>query len=167
MALSVIPKNFCNGKLTILDGAALTFEIPFHNGDLSLGGLSDTWRDITKYETRGVFNTAQHTTRTYPTISFSCKLVELTNVTTGNILDALNRNGAWAAATGTLGTGLPYCVNLKFEIEGTDFGDGADGTTTFTKCRCVYDITEGDPDTINVTAEVLGTATGDLAPTAP
>lgn len=167
MALSTTVKNFCDGTLTIADGAALTFAIPYSNGDFAFDGLSDKWAEVSAYETRGTFNNLRHTTRTYPTGSFSVKMTEFTNVTTGVLTDALAKNGAWNAATGTLGTGLPYTVNLTFAVEGNDFGDGADHSVVFTKCRCTFGFAEGDPNTINVSFTCYGTVTGDLVPTSP
>lgn len=169
MALSTTIKNFCDGSLLINDatGTPLACTVPYSNGDFAFDGLSDTWKEVSAYETRGTFNTLRHTTRTYPTGSFSVKMSEFTNALTGVVTDALTKNGAWASAVSTLGTGMPYCVKLTFTVEGTDFGDGADASVIFTNCRCTYGFAEGDPNTINVSFTCYGTSTGDLAPVLP
>ena len=48
-------------------------------------------------------------------------------------------------------------LDLEFTVEGTDWGDGADNVVTFTKCIFKYDLKEGDPTKITITATCMGT----------
>lgn len=170
MALSTVIKNFTDGGLLIEDGTdtPLSLTVAFENGDFAVSGLASQLSEVAAYESRGSFKTLRHTTRTYPSGSFSAMMAEFSEDSTGTIADALLKQGTkWSAAVSTLGTGLPYTVDLTFVVEGTNFGDGADGTFTLEDCYCTIDFAEGDPNTFSISFTVYGDITGDIALTAP
>lgn len=170
MALPTNIKNLNSGAVTLADATGTpitTGAVNYANGDFSASGLSEKWNNVSAYESRGVFINLAHTTRTYPSGSFSVMMSGFTNATAGLVTDAIAKNGAFAAGVSALGTGMPWALNITFAVEGTDFGDSADHSVTFTKCYCTFDIAEGDPNTVTVNWTCYGTATGDLAPTTP
>lgn len=169
MALVTNIKNFTDGKVTLNDGTGtpIVCEARYANGDFSASGLAESWKNVTAYESRGTFINARHTTRTYPSGSFSVQMAAFTNAAVNEVADAVLKNGAFAAGVSTLGTGMPWALDLTFTVEGTDFGDSADNSVIFTKCFCTLDFAEGDPNSMTVNWVCYGTATGDLAPTLP
>ena len=164
MSASSVVKNFSDGSLTILDGSTLTFVIPFDNGDFSADGLKYKRRETVAYQHRGVTSSIRHTSVTYPTFSFTCSMSTLTSATQTSISDAILKNGAWAAAVSTLGaTADVYTVDLKITVEGTNFGDAGDPTTTFEDCELSFSFAEGDPNTFSISGTCYGAVVGDLA----
>lgn len=170
MALSTVVKSFQDGSLVIEDGTGtpLSITVQFEMGDFSLSGLSANQQEVSAYESRGKFKTLRHTTRTYPTVSFSAMAAEFSEDSTGTLADALLKNGTvWSAAVSTLGTGLPYTVKMTFNVEGTDFGDAADGQIVLDDVYATIDFAEGDPNSFSVSGTVYGAITGDLAVDTP
>lgn len=171
MALSTVIKNFTDGSLTIADGTGTPLEITvqFENGDFSVSGLSPQLREVAAYESRGSFNTLRHTNRTYPSGSFTAKAAEFSEDSVGTLADAILQQGTvWAAALSTLGANADvYTVDLQFTVEGTDFGDAADGALTLEDCYCTIDFAEGDPNSFTVNFVVYGDISGDISITAP
>jgi hypothetical protein len=73
------------------------------------------------------------------------------------LIDFLDKTGSFSGNTSAGGAGYEqYLINIKLTVEGTDNGDTADHTATAAKCLCTWSFSESDPDTISVTAEVLG-----------
>lgn len=165
MAVSTHVKNFTMTAITLVDGTTPTAEslvVALAQGDLQLEGLEEVLREVSKYETRGVFNSAAYTNKKYPTGSFSVKLSQFTDATNGTFLDFLRRTGAFSSNVSTLGTGtgLPYTIDLDIDIEGTDYGDAADHGLLATDVHFnAIGFAEGDPDIINASFEVWGTIT--------
>jgi hypothetical protein len=163
MAHSTIVKNFGDGSITIEDGTtptALDYTCSFDQGDLSITGLSATQREVTAYERRGVLKTVRHTTRTYPTGSFSLMLADLSDGTDETLVDILMKQGAFSAAVSTLDANAEvYTTKITLTIEGTDHGDAADHTLVLDDVHCTVDVAEGDPNTVTVNFTVYGSVT--------
>lgn len=172
MALSTVIKNFTDGSLTISDGTtptALSITVQFENGDFSITGLAAQLSEVAAYETRGGLSSLRHTNRVYPSGSFTAKMAEFSEDDTGTLADAVLKQGTtWAAAVSTLGANADVDTrDLTFAVEGTDFGDAADGSITLEDCYLTIDFSEGDPNTFTVNWTLYGDVTGDIAITAP
>jgi hypothetical protein len=166
MASSTVVKNFSDGSITIKDGTGtpISLSLRFDNGDFSISGLKKTLKETTAYQHRGVLSSVRHTTRTFPTFSFTGSVSELTSASANNLADAVLRNGAFASAVSTLGSSADvYTLDVTFTIEGTNFGDSADATFTLEDCELSLDFSDGDPMTFSVSGTVFGSVTGDLA----
>ena len=166
MALSTVVKNMRDGSLIMSDGSGtpITLPVQFDQGDFSITGLKAKLAETTAYETRGLLRSVRHTTRTYPTGSFTCMMADFTEATTGTVADAILKNGAFSAAVSSDGaTADVYKLNLAFTCAGIVHGDAADGAFTLTNSECVFDFTENDPNSFSITFTVYGAITGDLA----
>lgn len=166
MADSTFIKNLNNGTLTIQDGTGSPIDVivPFDNGDFSISGLSQKLNEVVAYESRGTLNTVRHTSRTYPTFSFTTQMAKFTSATDTSVSDAILQNGAFASAVSTLSANADvYTLFLTFDVEGTDFGDSGDHQLTLDDCHCTIDFSEGDPNSFSISGTVYGTIGGDLA----
>lgn len=169
MAKSTYVKNFTHGTVTLIGGATptpLELELECDNGDISVSGLVDGLHEIIKYERRGRLKSVARGTRVYPSGSLTAMFSQFTDATTGCISDFLSikAGSAFAARVGTMGAApKPDTIDIKIQIEGTDFGDDFDHTFTMEDCRVSLDWSEGDPDTWSLSWEILGAITGDVA----
>ena len=160
MANSTVVKNFLDGQLTLSDGTGspVTHVVDFDQGDFSISGLSATQREVAAYESRGVLKTLRHTSRTYPSGSFTVMLSDITDASDATMVDFLLKQGSFSGNASTV-AGDVYCIDLILDIEGTDLGDDDDETITLTDCYCTVDISEGDPSVITVNYTCYGTVT--------
>jgi len=171
VALSTVVKNMRDGSLTIKDGTGtpLSITVQFDTGDFSITGLKAKLAETTAYETRGQLRTVRHTTRIYPTGSFTAYMAEFSENSVGTLADAILKNGTvWSAAISTDAGGANadvYLVDLEFTCEGTDYGDSSDHIFGMTKCECVIDFSENDPNSFSVAFTCYGALTGGLATT--
>lgn len=161
MAISSVAKNFRDGSVTLADGAALTMSLNYTGGDFSINGLIQGQAEVAKYMNRGSLFSVRKTTQTFPTFSFTAILTDVSDGTDKTLQDAFLKLGAWASATSTLGANADvYTLNITWTIEGTDHGDASDHTVVMSNCRVTdLSMTEGDPDMINISGEILGTVT--------
>ena len=161
MAISSVAKNFRDGTVTIADGAALNMTLNYTGGDFSVNGLVQGQTEVAKYMNRGAFFSARKTTQTFPTFSFTAILTDVSDGTNKTLQDAFLKLGAWASAQSTLGVNADvYTLNLTWTIEGTDHGDPADHEVVMGNCRVTdLSMSEGDPDMINISGEILGSIT--------
>lgn len=165
MALSTFVKDNCQGRLYLVRGATELL-VPFDNGDLSIEGINRTLNEVLKFEGRGKIQGTNLGARMYPSISFTAKIAEFTNVTAGVITDFLNRSNGYSAVVSSEGTNHPVdTIGMRYEIEGNSFGDDADSTVTLARVAYTYGISEseGSPTTISISGEVLGAITGGIA----
>ena len=167
MAQSSYIKNFTHGSIIIRDGTQptpLEVSLDCDSGDISLTGLVDGLYEIIKYERRGRLKSVARGNRVYPSGSLSALWAQFTDASAGTVQDMLGGTlgSGYAARVGTLGLGKPVCFDIEVTIEGTDFGDDFDHSFTMTDCRISHDWSEGDPDTISLSWEILGEITGDL-----
>jgi len=166
MAVSTFVKNFTHGSLLLSDGTGtpVTLTVDCMNGDFSISGLAKILRETAKYESRGLLKSVAHTTRTYPSGSFSAMMTAFTEaIAPGTLADFVLNQAAYSANVSTLGASAQvYAIDLVVTIEGTDFGDAADHTFTLSDCRCTIDFAEGDPNQFTLNFEVLGAVTNGL-----
>jgi len=169
MALATFVKNFQHGTILINDGTGtpLAATLTFDNGDFQASGITKTLREVVKYERRGALKSVGHTTRTYPTFTFSCMVAELTSATTGLAVDILLAQNAYSSAVSTLKvspitTHPVYTVKLTFTIDTVTFESGVSSVGWVMNDCYITDIqfAEGDPDTLTFSGEVLGAMTG-------
>lgn len=167
MAISTQPKCDVYGLLTVIDGTtptALELPLGFDNGDFAVSGLSQTLNEAIVVERRGQFVGLQHGARTYPQISFTGILMSLEHAAApGAFEEFLMKLNAYSASVGTLGTGRPRTVDLKWEVEGTLFGDENDIACLFNDVYFTFDMQEGRPTTFSYTGTVYGAISGPLA----
>lgn len=165
--LSTYIKNFTHGTVRILDGTGTPLAIiaECDNGDINVSGLVDGLGEIIKYERRGRLKSVARGARVYPSGGMTAQWAQFTDATNGTIEDMLTgkSGSAYAARVGTLGAGRPVTFDIEVTIEGTDFGDDFDHTFTMEDCRITHDWSEGDPNTLSLSWEILGAITGDLA----
>lgn len=158
MAESAVPKVPRDGSLVVKDGTATpnTYTVQYSDAVQYTG---------TQAAPIHVFNRG---TRVYtrlgndgiPSISFTAILPSFTDGTDVTVLDAMLKTGAASGWTKVLSTCEDYNVTLSFSVEGTDHGDDTDHTIECTGVRVTeYVITEGEPNTVTFSAEVLGTTT--------
>lgn len=168
MPSSTVPKNLCDGSITLRDGTGspITVTVKFDNADFSVEGLAEDLRETVAYQSRGALNGIRHTTRTFPTFSFSCQMSEFSSASANSVSDAILRNGAFAAAVSTAPGGANadvYTLDVVITEEGTNFGDSADHTFTMEDCRLTLNYSEGDPNTFSISGTCYGAVSGDLA----
>ena len=167
MALSTVVKNMRDGSLTMSDGTGgtpISITVQFDQGDFSITGLKAKLAETTAYETRGLLRSVRHTTRVYPTGSFSCMMADFSEATTGTVADAILKNGAFASAVSSDGsTADVYKLDLAFTCAGIVHGDAADHSFTLSNCECSIDFSEGDPNSFSISFTVYGAITGGLA----
>ena len=161
MAISTVAKNFRDGSVSITDGAGLTMDLNYTAGDFNISGLIEGQKEVAKYLNRGDFFSARKTNQVFASFSFTAILTDVADGTNKTLQDAFLKSGAWASAVSSLGTNEEvYTLNLVWTIEGTDHGDPTDHTVSMSHCRCSdLSMTEGDPDMINISGEILGAVT--------
>lgn len=155
--------NFTHGQIIISDGTGtpLTVTLTLDQGDFSISGLADRLREIAAYETRGTLRGVALTNRTYPTLSFTSLISEWSDAAAGTVLDMITGSGQFAARIGTLGADHPViCLDCKFQF--VDYG-GNGHDLTLHDCNFQFDFSEGDADSLALSATVYGEIDGDLA----
>ena len=136
----------------------------FDNADFSVEGLKFKLRETTAYQHRGVLSSVRHTTRTFPTGTFTCSMAEFTAASAVSVSDAVLKNGSFASAVSTLGSNADvYTLDVTITEEGTNFGDSADHTFTLEDCELSLSYSQGDPNTFSLSFTCYGAITGDLA----
>lgn len=166
MALSDIIKNFTDGRLTLIDGTPVTpleLLIPFDNGDWSITGLKKVLNESVAYESRGKIKSLRHTVRRYIAFSGTAMYAEFSEAT-GTIADFVFAQTAFSARISTADVpGNVDQMHVKFETEGTDLGDAADGVVTIKGVEVdSFDFAEGDPDQFSVSGTGYLDISGDI-----
>lgn len=177
MSVSSIVKTNVSGTITLIDGTtptAIELALSFDRGDLNVSGLKEVLNETITVERRGRFVNSAHGNRVYPSFSFSCWLSAFQDSGTapGNILTWIQRTtgSAYAALVSSLQPGAsanadtPFAFDIKYDLEGADFGDSADHTFTLGDCE-VLDFTfaeAADGLSVSVNGVVRGAVSGDL-----
>lgn len=167
MAVSPVIKTSIDGSILLEDGTtptAVSLTLPFTNGDFGATQIKKLLNESVAIEGRGKLRSVRPGARIYPQLSFTCQLSQFTAASSpGDVLDFILAQGPYASNESTLAGGV-HCVDLTFTIEGTDLGDSADHTVTFSKVDVQFDFSESqDGNTVSITGTVYGTITGDLA----
>jgi hypothetical protein len=168
MAISTVTKNLNDGSITLADGTGtpVTLVVPVTIGDEAIQGLravsgiTAKYNEVVAYEARGKLDGVRHTSRFYPSGSFTAHFREFTSASVGVLSDFLLKQNGYSANLSTLGSSVDvYCVKITITIEGTNHGDGTDGTAVLTNCHCTLDWSAGDPSTFTVNYVCYGTVT--------
>ncbi len=169
MAVSTVTANLLDGSLVLSDGTGtpVTLTVPCSVGDTSidalmaLSGITGEYNETVAYECRGALDSVRHSTRIYPSISFTAHMRDATSGSAGNVLDFVRQLNAYSANLSTLDAGADadvYCIDIILTIEKSDHG-GTDSVITATNCRVVATLAEGDPNTISFAGICYGTVT--------
>jgi hypothetical protein len=166
MPNSTVVKDWKDGLVTVKDGTGTPISVTekFGNGDFQFSGMSADMRALNIYRGRGSRTGARYGDQIEASGSFSVQVAEFTSATATSIVDAILKNGAFAAAVSTLGANAEvYTLDLTFTMEGSDLGDSDDHEVTFEDCHCTVDFAEGQPNVATINWVCLGAITGDLA----
>jgi len=167
MAESVIPKVIKDGTITLLDGTtptALEYEIQCEDGTFAIDPGTPETVDV--YD-RDSLCSSRLGRDAIGTLSFSAHMREFANDTDGTLLDFIEGTGGKYGSGGstpalnsdTTGAMEGNIRHVKYLAEGTDHGDAHDHQILATKVRLSWSFSEGNPDIINVTGQILGTIT--------
>jgi hypothetical protein len=169
MPASSFVKNQNDGSVTLkANGGTPSITLAFDSGDFSATGIKRKLQDTNAYQRRGALTTVRHTTRNFPTISFTAQFTNFEGNegggSNGNPLEAaLGDGGTWGSANSTLGANADvYTLDVEFVVEGSDFGDSGDHDVTFHDVELSWDISEGDPTTVSFSGTVYGEIDGDV-----
>lgn len=159
MAYSTIPKVRRDAALTLKDGTGVpvTLVVAYEEGNMTFDQPLD---DQTVIRSRSVIKTVRKSDEQPITGSFTFFFREFTSSDAGGVRDFVTGSNAYSAniSTGTAGTPYVehYCVDIQFDVEGTDLGDSKDHVATFSKCVCSLSFSEGDPDTWSLSFTCYG-----------
>ena len=160
MAATGIVKTACDGTIVINDGTpttALTYTIVLEPGNFGFTEQRFTYTDIID---RCAVAGSRKSGVAPGTLSFSVHLTAFTGSAESHLLDMINATGSYSAALSTdTGEFEGSIREVVFTMAGTSHGDNADHVITFPKVRLEYDISEGQPNVINVTGTILAPAT--------
>jgi hypothetical protein len=162
MAASTVIKNFRDATVLFADGTTptpLSLTLALEAGDLALSGLNESNTEVTTYLDRGELATVRKTNRSFPTVSMTCSMADLSDATDKLIWDAINKTGAFASAVSTISGSDAYGLKITLTIEGTNFGDSADHVIIMNGVHCSIDFSEGDPNTFTINGTVYGSIT--------
>jgi hypothetical protein len=161
MAASTIIKNLNDGTITLSDGTGspVTLVVPFSVGDLTISDLKQKQNETARYETRGVFNVARHTSRIYASGSFSFMIADYSDATNQTVLDFVRKQNSFSANVSKYGANADvYAIDIILTVEGTNHGDPSDHTLTIPYSECVMTLSEGDPNQGTISFTTTATA---------
>ena len=159
MAASTVIKNFRDGVVSFADGTTptpLSVTVTLEGGDFSLTGLNQGNTEATTYLDRGDLGSVRLTSRSFPAVSMTCHMADLSDATDKLIWDIVNKTGAFSAALTTITGSDVYGLKITLTIEGTNFGDTADHTIVMSGVHCTIDFSEGDPNSFSISGIVYG-----------
>ena len=154
MAESNVVKTKRDGTISFADnsgfGGANTYTVSKEIGDFSITAPKEAKTDFLD---RGRLVSCVRFGDDQPlTGSFTLYFRDATDAATETMMDILNNSGhvgsTWVSTLGA--SAEVFAVDLRYTIEGTDHGDGADHTIDITDVSFDYSIAEGDPTTITV-----------------
>jgi len=146
MALSTTIKTTGDGSLLLSDGTGtpLTLAVRFSNGDVNIGGLTNSLRDVTTIVARQKTIGLRKGAPVYPTVAFSCFLSDLGEATSGTIFNWEAKTTPYASRVKTHSIGDLDTYDIKLTIEGSDHGDAADQSINMKDCHGTWTFTEED-----------------------
>lgn len=154
---SNIVKTKRDGKVTLTDGAGNSYIADFAVGDF-------TWEHakpelIVIYD-RNTIRGARNGNDPQLTLSWTCHQRALTSSSADVLLDVCQGSRGATTLTSTGGTGFePFMLSVIFEEDATSLGDASAYTATFAKCQLTASVTEGEPNSISISAVCLGGVT--------
>ncbi len=162
---STMPKVVKDGSVQLKDsGGTNDFTVDYEDGDIGFAiGPGDLDETIVVYD-RSTIAASRKGKQQPIEISFTVKLKTFTNSKTSatnpaSLLDVISGTGGASAWTKVSNSHEQHNLDLTFTVEGSDWGDGADSTITFTRCIFKYDLKEGDPTKVTISAMCLGSYT--------
>jgi hypothetical protein len=157
MAQSTVVKVRRDGTIKLKDGSTNTYTVAYENGDLSFDGGSKADRIVIR--DRGTIVGLRKGDDPVPSLTFTTMMRDFHDNSAGSLIDFLDNSGP-VVLTSSGGTGYEqFLVDIEFTVEGTSHGDANDHVATAAKCLCTWSFSEGDPNTISVTAEIHGGVT--------
>ncbi len=157
MAESTVVKVRRDGTIKLKDGSTNTYTVAYENGDLSFDGGSKADRIVIR--DRGTIVGLRKGDDPVPSLTFTTMMRDFHDNSAGSLIDFLDNSGP-VVLTSSGGTGYEqFLVDIEFTVEGTSHGDANDHVATAAKCLCTWSFSEGDPNTISVTAEIHGGVT--------
>ena len=157
MAESTVVKVRRDGTIKLKDGSTNTYTVAYENGDLSFDGGSKADRIVIR--DRGTIVGLRKGDDPVPSLTFTTMMRDFHDNSAGSLIDFLDNSGP-VVLTSSGGTGYEqFLVDIEFTVEGTSHGDSNDHVATAAKCLCTWSFSEGDPNTISVTAEIHGGVT--------
>jgi hypothetical protein len=162
MAISSVVKNMRDGTLLLEDGTtptALDVTVQYEAGDFSISGLSQGLKEVTTYLDRGDLGSVRHTNQTFPSVSFTCHMTDVSDGTEKTLPDIIMKTtgSPFASAESTLGANADvYTLKLTWTV--TEPG-GSSHTVVCDDVHCMIDISEGDPNSFSITGTVYGSIT--------
>ena len=164
MAYSTVPKMRRDGKIRLADGTGspVTLEVAYEEGNFTFTPTKAA--QVIIRDRHAITNVRRGDEEPSASGSFSIYLREFTDsAQAGSVLDFVNKTGTYASNVSTGASGTPdieeYCIDIEYQVEGTDLGDDADHTATLTKCICDVVFTEGDPSTLAINFVCFGDVT--------
>ena len=132
----------------------MTYTVAYEDGDLSFSKDKDARIVI---RDRGNIVGVRKGESPVLSGSFTVHQRDFTDASALTLVDMIDGTGAASGHTST-GSGAfeHFMVDLKLEIEGSSHGDTADGSVSFSKCICIWDFAEGQPNKISVSFECMG-----------
>lgn len=168
--VSLSPILGADGTLTIKDGAALSFLVPFSNGDLKgaglnagISGLRTGMAEVVDFFARGKWIGSRYNKTKILEFSFTAHMPALLGETGDpSLLDVVCKKGDWAAATSTVpaARGDVMHYTLEWAVERTDFAATNDRKVIMKYCELSLDPTESDDGstwTVNVRVKPYST----------
>ena len=158
MADSSVVATRRDGKITITDGAASSYEVVFEVGDFA---SAEAGADRVVIRDRGAIVGLRKGDDPVLNISFSVHMRSLTDTTADNLMDRLYNRGFHSGSplSSTGGDGFEqFLQTVVFEVDTSAVGSGKTYTATYSKVYLeVSNLSESaDGNTIEVTGEVYG-----------
>lgn len=165
MALSgVVKTGHDSGTLTLIDatGTPLELVVRFANGDFSFDGVKNSLRETVAVMGRGKLRSLRKGAPVQPTLSFSAHVTDFSETGTGTMHDWMSKTTGTPFASRvstTAAIGDVDTCHVKFTMEGTSYGDGADHVLMFKDVE--LEMTFGENEDGNAFT-MSGTVWGDI-----
>lgn len=156
---SSIPKHFTDAVITLSDGDGTpnTLTVQLCNGDYKCDGLVEGQKSVNKYYARGSLVGLRKANPKHPSLSFSAILAGLSDATAETLVDFCLKQGSFSTnVSTTVAIGDAYTIDVVMTMS---YGAEDDHVVTAEDFHPELAIAEGEPNTISVSGEVLGTVT--------
>ena len=154
---SNIVKTKRDGMVTLKDGSAgpVSYIANFNVGDFS---WEDSKPDLIVIRDRASIVGARLADNPEIAFSFSVHLRALTDSSNDTLLDFVNGTLSGASLTSVAVGGYePFLCDVEFKMDATaTLSDTKSYIATFSKCRLILSLSEGDPSSISVSGTCLG-----------
>ena len=149
------PTNHLMGRIILIakDAAGtgpVELELEFDQGGFAAGPHNANMKERQELVRRGKTICIQDGADINPAGSFSCMMVHGGNAQAAD--EFALKAGSYSTNTSTRGLNKRYACHVRFEIEGTDFGEASDTYRQYDDCEIDVSYAEGD-DTNTVTLD--------------